>query len=109
MATARSLSVGLNKKDPIAENLQEICKAANRPRPDSQLLASAEQILDPRCWIKQGDPGDGEDASSMIGEDIELLIHWNGLGRIKADPDRWSRLSSTWPVKCKDAMPREES
>ena len=109
MGNSEIALVGLNKKDPLAGNLKEICRAAERASDlTRQLLAfSRKQILEPKVL----DPnkviqGMETMLRRMIGEDIELLIHLEaGLGRIKADPGQMEQLIFNLAVNARDAMP----
>ena len=101
--------VGLNEKDPLAENLREISAAVDRASDlTRQLLAfSRKQILEPKVL----DPnkvirGTEKMLRRMIGEDIELLIHLEeDLGRIKADPGQMEQVIFNLAVNARDAMP----
>lgn len=100
----------LKADDPVARNIREVKKAAERAAGlTRQLLAfSRKQILEPRILDLNYVVGDiNKMLRRLIGEDIDLTTTLaSDLGRIKADPTQIEQVLMNLAVNARDAMPR---
>ena len=99
----------LSSLDPIREEIEEICKAADRAsKLTGQLLTfSRKQIIE----LRNVDINHSIDDSSkmiqrLIGEDIDLVFKpETNLGVIKADPGQLDQVLVNLSINARDAMP----
>lgn len=101
--------IRLAKVDPLAQNVKEIKKAAERAATlTGQLLAfSRKQVLQPRVINLNSVIADLEKMlSRLIGEDMELYaLPGDDLGHVKADPGQIEQIIVNLVVNARDAMP----
>jgi PAS domain S-box-containing protein len=99
----------LDKADPLAENIEEIKKAAERASSlTRQLLAfSRKQVLQPKILDLNSVIENIEKMlGRLIGEDMELrAVPGVGLGQVKADPGQIEQVIINLVVNARDAMP----
>lgn len=101
--------IGLEEKDPLRGNLEEIRKASERASSlTRQLLAfSRRQILDLKVinlntLLKDLD----KMLHRILGEDVELVYHLTQhLGMVKTDPGQMEQVILNLAVNARDAMP----
>jgi two-component system cell cycle sensor histidine kinase/response regulator CckA len=100
----------LDKIDPLARNIEEIKKAAERATTlTRQLLAfSRKQVLQPKILNLNSVISNIEKMlGRLIGEDMELRTAPSGeLGQIKADPGQIEQVIFNLAVNARDAMPK---
>jgi signal transduction histidine kinase len=101
---------GLGPGDPLAEDVEEVRKAARRAADlTRQLLAfSRQQVLEPRILdLEQTVAGMEKMLRRLVGEDVELaLLAAPDLGRVHADPGQIEQVILNLAVNARDAMPR---
>jgi PAS domain S-box-containing protein len=99
----------LGKVDPLALNIEEIKKAAERAAAlTRQLLAfSRKQVLQPKILDLNSVIIELEKMlGRLIGEDMELrALPGVGLGHVKADPGQIEQVIINLVVNARDAMP----
>jgi PAS domain S-box-containing protein len=99
----------LSNGDPLARNIEEIQKAAERAASlTRQLLAfSRKQVLQPKIIDLNSIITDLEKMlGRLLGEDLELrTLPALGLGRVKADPGQIEQVILNLVVNARDAMP----
>jgi PAS domain S-box-containing protein len=99
----------LGKVDPLAGNLEEISKAAERATVlTRQLLAfSRKQVLQPKVLDLNAVIVDIEKMlGRLVGEDMELrTVPGAELGQVKADPGQIEQVILNLVVNARDAMP----
>jgi two-component system cell cycle sensor histidine kinase/response regulator CckA len=100
----------LDKDDPLARNIEEIEKAADRATSlTRQLLAfSRKQVLQPKVLDLNAVIMNIEKMlGRLVGEDMELrTLPGAGLGQVKADPGQIEQVILNLVVNARDAMPR---
>jgi PAS domain S-box-containing protein len=100
----------LDKADPLARNIEEIKKAAERATTlTCQLLAfSRKQVLQPKILDLNSVIANVEKMlGRLIGEDMELHAKPdNRLGQVKADPGQIEQVILNLVVNARDAMPK---
>jgi len=100
----------LDKADPLARNIEEIEKAADRAASlTRQLLAfSRKQVLQPRVLDLNAVIVNIEKMlGRLVGEDMELrTLPSIGLGQVKADPGQIEQVILNLVVNARDAMPK---
>ena len=100
----------LNQYDPLARNLAEIRKAADRAISlTRQLLAfSRKQIIQPQVLnLNEKIAGMEKMILRLIGEDIELAVLLDPvLAAVKADPGHIDQIIMNLTVNARDAMPQ---
>ena len=99
----------LGAEDPIARNIEEIKRTAERAASlTRQLLAfSRKQILEPKVLDLNNEVRDMHKMlRRLIGEDINLVtLLGSDLGRVKADPGQIHQIIMNLVVNARDAMP----
>jgi two-component system cell cycle sensor histidine kinase/response regulator CckA len=99
----------LDRADPLARNIEEINKAADRASSlTRQLLAfSRKQVLQPKVLDLNSVILNIEKMlGRLVGEDMELHTSLAaGLGQIKADPGQIEQVLLNLLVNSRDAMP----
>jgi len=99
----------LDENDPLARNVEEIKKAAERATSlTRQLLAfSRKQVLQPKVIDLNSVIVNIEKmVGRLVGEDMELLIlPCIGLGLVKADPGQIEQVILNLVINARDAMP----
>jgi PAS domain S-box-containing protein len=106
---AEFAEASLSREDPIAADIEQIIRAANRAAElTSQLLAFArKQMIEPRV-INLNDLVLGMDKllRRLIGEDVELItLPAPDLGLVKVDPGQFEQILINLAVNARDAMP----
>jgi PAS domain S-box-containing protein len=100
----------LDKVDPLARNVEEIKKAAERAASlTRQLLAfSRKQVLQPKVLDLNSVIVNIEKMlGRLVGEDMELRTSPGvGLGKVKADPGQVEQVILNLVVNARDAMPK---
>jgi PAS domain S-box-containing protein len=100
----------LDKVDPLARNVVEIKKAAERAASlTRQLLAfSRKQVLQPKVLDLNSVIVNIEKMlGRLVGEDMELRTSPGvGLGKVKADPGQVEQVILNLVVNARDAMPK---
>jgi PAS domain S-box-containing protein len=100
----------LDKVDPLARNVEEIKKAAERAASlTRQLLAfSRKQVLQPKVLDLNSVIVNTEKMlGRLVGEDMELRTSPGvGLGKVKADPGQIEQVILNLVVNARDAMPK---
>ncbi|MBA2734763.1 MAG: response regulator [Acidobacteria bacterium] len=100
----------LDKVDPLARNVEEIKKAAERATSlTRQLLAfSRKQVLQPKVLDLNSVVANIEKMlGRLVGEDMELRTSPGaGLGQVKADPGQIEQVILNLVVNARDAMPK---
>jgi PAS domain S-box-containing protein len=100
----------LDKADPLARNVEEVMKAADRAASlTRQLLAfSRKQVLQPKVLDLNSVITNIEKMlGRLVGEDMELLTSLGvGLGQVKADPGQIEQVLLNLVVNSRDAMPK---
>jgi two-component system cell cycle sensor histidine kinase/response regulator CckA len=100
----------LDKADPLARNVEEIKKAAERAASlTRQLLAfSRKQVLQPKVLDLNSVIANIEKMiGRLVGEDMELrTLPGVGLGQVKADPGQIEQVILNLVVNARDAMPK---
>ena len=100
----------LDKADPLARNVEEIKKAAERAASlTRQLLAfSRKQVLQPKVLDLNSVIVNIEKMlGRLVGEDMELRTSPGvGLGQVKADPGQIEQVILNLVVNARDAMPK---
>jgi CheY-like chemotaxis protein len=99
----------LSPADPIAADIEQIIRAANRAAElTSQLLAFArKQMIEPRV-LNLNDLVLSMDKllRRLIGEDVELIARpAPDLGLVKVDPGQFEQILINLAVNARDAMP----
>jgi PAS domain S-box-containing protein len=104
------MKMQLAKHDPLAVNVEEIIKAAQRSAAlTQQLLAfSRKQIIEPQVLNLNRKIADMENMlRRLLGEDIDLaLVLDPSLAAVKADPSQIDQIILNLAVNARDAMPR---
>jgi PAS domain S-box-containing protein len=99
----------LDKTDPLARNIEEVKKAADRASSlTRQLLAfSRKQVLQPKVLDLNSVILNIEKMlGRLVGEDMELHTSLGlGLGQVKADPGQIEQVLLNLVVNSRDAMP----
>lgn len=100
---------GLKQGDPIASDVGEIRRAAERAAEMTrQLLAfSRKQMLSPRVIdLNRALGGMEKMLRRLVGESVEVSFHMApGLGRVLADPSQIEQVVMNLVVNARDAMP----
>lgn len=100
----------LDKGDPLARNVEEVRKAAERAASlTRQLLAfSRKQVLQPKVLdLNSVILNIGKMLVRLVGEDMELRTSAGvGLGQVKADPGQIEQVILNLVVNARDAMPK---
>jgi PAS domain S-box-containing protein len=100
----------LDKADPLARNIEEVKKAADRATSlTRQLLAfSRKQVLQPKVLDLNSVILNIEKMlGRLVGEDMELrTLPGIGLGQVKADPGQIEQVLLNLVVNSRDAMPK---
>jgi signal transduction histidine kinase/ActR/RegA family two-component response regulator len=100
----------LNGADPLARNVEEIKKAADRAALlTRQLLAfSRKQILQPKVVDLNEVVHDiGKMLHRLLGETMELhIVPGSGLGRVKADPGQIQQVILNLSINARDSCPK---
>ncbi len=106
---AELLLRSVRDEDPMAEDLKEITKAADRAASlTQQLLAfSRKQIIEPRLIdLNEVIASSNRMLERMIGEDIELVfVPGAHLTAVRADPVQMEQVLINLGVNARDAMP----
>jgi two-component system, cell cycle sensor histidine kinase and response regulator CckA len=103
------LLLGKVESGPDRTKLEQMVKAGERAAGlTRQLLAfSRKQVLQPRVIDLNDLVSDMEKMlRRLIGEDIQLTTHLEGLGNVKADPGQIEQVLMNLVVNARDAMPR---
>ena len=99
----------LGPENPIAPNIEEVLKAAERAGAlTGQLLAfSRKQILEAKVLdLNAAVNNIYKMLRRLIGEDIDLVtVLASDLGRVKADPGQIEQIIMNLAVNARDAMP----
>ena len=100
----------LDEINPLAKNIGEIKKAAQRAASlTRQLLAfSRKQVLQPKVLDLNSTIANVERMlSRLIGEDMELcILPGSDLGRVKVDPGQVEQVILNLLINARDAMPQ---
>jgi len=100
----------LDQNDPLARNIEEIKKAADRATSLTRhLLAfSRKQVLQPKVLDLNSVIMNIEKMlGRLVGEDMELrTAPGAGLGQVKADPGQIEQVILNLVVNARDAMPK---
>ena len=103
------LITDLRPNDPVAEDIDEIRKAAVRAADLTRqlLMFSRQQVIEPKVLdLNELLPGMDKMLRRILGEDIDLVSTLAPrLGRIRADPSNVEQVIMNLVVNARDAMP----
>jgi nitrogen-specific signal transduction histidine kinase len=107
---AHLLRTGLRDGDPMADDAEEILRAADRAGSlTRQLVAfSRQQVLEPKVVDLNATMAEMDRLlRRVIGEDVDLVfVPGPELGHVKVDPGQIEQVIMNLAVNARDAMPR---